>query len=303
MHPPSFWQQDGALPRLLAPLAWITEAATARRVARPGWRAPVPVICVGNASVGGAGKTTVALDLARLYPARRLAFLTRGHGGSRTGRVTGADFGDEPALLARVAPTYANPDRAAAARAAIADGAELLILDDGLQNPTLCKDVSLLVIDGAVGFGNARCLPAGPLREPAARAAARCRAAVLIGADATGALAHIPGLPVLHATLHAQPAPPPGPLLAFAGIARPGKFAETLRAAGGEVAALRGFPDHHRYTPADQDNLARHAQRIGARLVTTPKDAVKLPDGFATVIGVALRWRDEAALRAILPPL
>jgi tetraacyldisaccharide 4'-kinase len=234
-----------------------------------------------------------------------VAFLTRGHGGQGRGRVDALDpqrFGDEAVLLAQVAPTYVDPDRAAAARLALADGAAVLIMDDGLQNPSLAKDVSFLVIDGAVGFGNGRVIPAGPLREPVAAAASRCQAAVLIGTDRTGALALLPpGLPVLRARLRATGAPEGARVLAFAGIGRPEKFAETLRNAGVDVAELRAFPDHHRYTGRDLASLQAQARTLGAALVTTPKDAVKLPPGFATVVGVTLAWDDEAPLLALMP--
>ncbi|MDE2581170.1 MAG: tetraacyldisaccharide 4'-kinase, partial [Rhodospirillales bacterium] len=208
---PRFWDAEvggGALPALLAPLAALVAAATARRVARPGWRAPVPVLCVGNATVGGAGKTTVALDLAaRLARAGRTPHvLLRGYRGTMRGvrRVAPGDsaalVGDEALLLAEVAPTWVGADRAASARAAVAAGAGALVMDDGLQNPGLVKDVALLVIDGGFGFGNGRVLPAGPLREPVAAAAARCAAAVLIGEDRHGARAALqPALPVLRA--------------------------------------------------------------------------------------------------------
>jgi tetraacyldisaccharide 4'-kinase len=305
MRAPGFWQHDGLLPRLLTPFSWGYAAATARRMARPGWRAPVPVICCGNATAGGSGKTTLALDLAARLSGRKVAFLTRGHGGQGRGRVDAPDpkrFGDEAVLLAQVAPTYVDPDRAAAARLAVADGAGLLIMDDGLQNPGLAKDLSILVIDGQAGFGNGRVIPAGPLREPVAAAAARCQAAVLIGADRTGALDQLPkGLPVLRARLVAAGAPAGARVLAFAGIGRPEKFAETLRGAGVEVAGLRSFPDHHRYSERDLDGLRAEARAMGAALVTTPKDAVKLPAGFAAVVGVALEWDDAAALLALMP--
>ncbi len=302
MTPPAFWQHDGLLPRLLAPLGWCYAAATARRVAMPGWRAPVPVICCGNASAGGSGKTTLALDLGQRL--QGVAFLTRGHGGTAIGRVDAADparFGDEALLLAQVAPTYVGADRAVAARQAIADGARVLVMDDGLQNPGLAKDVSLLVIDGEAGFGNGRPIPAGPLREPAGVAAARCTAAVLIGPDRTGALAQIGALPVLRANLVATDAPTGERVLAFAGIGRPEKFATTLRAAGVEIAGFTPFPDHNRYTEADLQALQAQATRLGATLVTTPKDAVKLPPGFAQVVGVRLDWEDKAALRRLMP--
>lgn len=298
MHAPEFWRHDGWLPRLLGPAAALYAAATARRVARPGWQASVPVLCVGNAGVGGSGKTTVALDLgARLIArGRRVAFLTRGYGGRLPGPVRidptchgAAEAGDEPLLLAALAPTYAGPDRAATARLAIADGAEVLVLDDGLQNPTLAKTASLLVIDGAYGFGNGRVIPAGPLREPAVVAGGRCAAALLIGVDDTGALARLPStLPVLRARLVSNP-PPPGPLVAFAGIGRPEKFRETLEAAGAIVQALHPFPDHHPYTEADLSPLLA----LGATVVTTPKDLVRVPPALRpriTAVGVRLAW-------------
>src|SRR5689334_20037384 len=187
-HPPGFWRHDGAIPRLLSPLSAITEVLTARRVARTGWRAPVPVICCGNVTVGGAGKTTVALDIGQclLAQGRIVHFVLRGYGGSVRGphRVASGDtavmVGDEALLLAAVAPTWVGADRAASARAACAAGAQVLVMDDGLQNPSLRQDVALLVIDGATGFGNGRLLPAGPLREPVTAAVSRCAAAILI---------------------------------------------------------------------------------------------------------------------------
>jgi tetraacyldisaccharide 4'-kinase len=315
MHAPGFWRQDGFLPALLAPLGALYAAGTARRVARAGWRAPVPVFCAGNASVGGTGKTTLALDLGARLGARGVpfAFLTRGHGGQGgaarrvdPARHDAATVGDEALLLAALAPTYVGADRAAGARAALADGARALIMDDGLQNPTLEKSVSFLVIDGEAGFGNGKCLPAGPLREPPAAAAARCRAAVLIGPDRAGARAALPaGFPVLSARL--EPAPDiaalAGPVLAFAGIGRPDKFFDMLAAAGVALAGRRPFPDHHRYSAAEFSALLAEAARLGAVAVTTPKDAARLSPAqrarIATV-GVRLVWEDDAAVAALL---
>jgi len=313
MQLPEFWQQDGALPWLLAPAGAMAAAWTARRVARPGWRAPVPVLCCGNAGVGGAGKTTVALDLARRLAARGVVVhcLTRGYGGRSRG-VLRVDpilhdaslVGDEPLLLASVAPTWVAADRAAGARAAIAAGAQALLMDDGLQNPTLVKDAALLVVDGAVGFGNGRVMPAGPLREPVSAAAARCRAAVLIGPDAAGAsVALPPGLPVLRATLEPEMALPGLRVLAFSGIARPAKFYATLCEAGAVVTECMDFPDHHRFTSAELDRVLTRAKALDAMPVTTPKDAVRLPATVrrrVQVVGVTLRWADPAALERLL---
>jgi len=316
MRAPDFWRRDGTAAHLLGPFAAVTEYLTARRVARPGWRAPVPVICCGNAGVGGSGKTPLALDLGARLLARgkAVAFLTRGYGGRQRGvtqvdlrRHNAADVGDEALLLAEVAPTFVAPDRAAAARAAIAAGAELLVMDDGLQNPGLVKDCALLVIDGGAGFGNGRALPAGPLRETIAAAAARCRAAVLIGVDATGALARLPaGLPVLRAAMQPAGEMSGRRVMAFAGIGRPDKFFATLREAGAQLAGTRVFPDHHRFSANELDRLRREAAALDARLVTTAKDFVRLPPGLRAEVlrfDVRLAWQEPQAVDALLDTL
>ncbi len=182
-------------------------------------------------------------------------------------------------------------------------------MDDGLQNPTLTQDAALLVVDGAVGFGNGRVMPAGPLREPVAAAASRCRAAVLIGPDAADARASLPpGLPVLTAVLEPDAALPGVQVLAFSGIARPSKFHATLRQAGAIVTECADFPDHHRFTRAELEAVLARAAVLGAIPVTTPKDAVRLPGAVRTqvrVVGVSLRWDDpdglERLMRDIVP--
>ena len=309
MRAPAFWQSEGLLPTLLSPLARIYAAATAARVARPGWRAPVPVICCGNATAGGAGKTTLALDLGARLTARgvALAFLTRGYGGRATSalRVNPREHdaravGDEALLLAALAPTFVAPDRAA--------GARVLVMDDGLQNSTLAKDLSFLVIDGADGFGNARVIPAGPLREPVAAAAARCQAALLIGNDRHDATNQLPpSLPVLRASLESLTGNlPRQPLFAFAGIGRPEKFFATLEAAGFTLAGRREFPDHHPYSERELRDLLNAASRLTATPVTTPKDAVRLPAAVHDKIftaGVRLVWEDPQSLESMLDRL
>ncbi len=312
---PSFWFRDGWLAGALSPLGVLTRHLTARRIARPGWRAPVPVICCGNVTVGGAGKTTLVIDLLRRLTdsGQTPHALLRGHGGSSRGvrRVaptdSAAEVGDEARLLSAEAPTWIGADRGASAAAAVAAGASVLVMDDGLQNPTLVKDLSLLVIDGTSGFGNGHLLPAGPLREDVATGAARCQAAVLIGADATGALDLLPpGLPVLRARLvqdQAIEALRGQRVLAFAGIGRPGKFFAPLADSGAVVVETTPFPDHHAFTRRDLDRLSARGEALDARLVTTPKDAVRLPPDFrarVTVIGVGLAWEDAAALDHLL---
>lgn len=300
---------------LLSPLSGLMEAATAWRLRRDGWHAPVPVICVGNVTVGGAGKTTVALDWAGRLRARgrHVHVLLRGYGG----RVRGpywvhpdegaAQVGDEALLHAALTPTWIGGDRKLSAQAAVAAGADVLVMDDGLQNPGLHKDLALMVIDGGTGFGNGRVMPAGPLREPVARAAARCHAAVLIGEDATNiALLLPPTLPVLRASL--APAPQSATLagrrvLAFTGIALPEKFFASLASLGAEIVARRAFPDHHPFTAAERHTLLAEAERLGAIPVTTAKDAVRFPaaERFRIrVLEIVLEWQDEAMIDRLL---
>jgi tetraacyldisaccharide 4'-kinase len=316
MNPPAFWHTGGPLAAALAPLGIATRLLTARRVARPGWHAPVPVLCCGNATVGGAGKTPLCLDLlARLRAAGIDAHaITRGYGGRLPGptRVdpethTAADVGDEALLLAQAAPTWAGADRAAAARAAIAAGATAIVMDDGLQNPSLAKSTAFLVIDGGAGFGNGRLLPAGPLREPIHAAAARCRAAVLIGGDRTHALAALPpSLPVLRA--HLTPGPAMRSLagqrvLAFAGIGRPEKFFATLEQAGITLAGRVPFPDHHAYRPSELAALHVKAAALGVPLVTTTKDHVRLwprERSGILALGVDITWENQSEIEAVL---
>lgn len=316
MRPPGFWARDGALPRSLSPLSAVTAAITARRVARPGVGIGVPVICCGGVTAGGAGKTTLALDLGRRLLARgvRLHFLTRGYGGRERGPLRvdpalhdAAWVGDEALLLAALAPCWVSRDRAAGGRAATEAGAMAVVMDDGLQNPGLRQDLALMVVDGATGFGNGRVMPAGPLREPVSAGAARVRAAVLIGDDLAGAARSLPpGLPVLRARLV------PGPeatalagcrVLAMAGIAFPGKFHRGLREAGALLAGQADFPDHHRFTPAELDRVLDRARQLEAMPVTTPKDAVRLPPAWRDrfrVVGTSLAWTDPGSLEALL---
>jgi tetraacyldisaccharide 4'-kinase len=320
LNAPGFWRYGASPPvllrPLLGPLSWIWRKATARRMARPGFVAPVPVICCGNAGVGGSGKTPLAIDLAARLAARgrHPALLTRGHGGTRraAGRVdpahdTAAEVGDEALLLAGAAPTWRGADRAETARLALRSGAGALVLDDGLQNPSLAKTAGLMTIDGGYGFGNGRVLPSGPLRETVADAASRCRAAILIGEDQCDALAQLPpSLPVLRATLEpnaADLAALPARVLAFAGIGRPEKFFATLAEFGHTPVETRSFADHHPYTTQDLAALRARAAELEAGLVTTAKDFARLPaawrDGIA-VLRVSLRWQDEAALERLL---
>ncbi|ATU72537.1 Tetraacyldisaccharide 4'-kinase [Gluconacetobacter sp. SXCC-1] len=319
MRAPAFWwrppSQPGARARLLAPLGWLYGAATAYRMRGAGWSAPVPVLCCGNIGAGGAGKTPLALDLAQraIARGRRPAFLSRGYGGRMTqgirvdpARHTARDVGDEPLLLARIAPCHVGANRARAARQAIAEGADCLIMDDGLQNPTLCPDIALVVVNGRTGFGNGRVLPAGPLREPVPAGLARAQGVVVIGPDEYGVTRWLePGLPCFTATLRQDVSDVPRgrPVIAFAGIAHPARFFDGLARAGIPPVRCVGFADHHPYTPADWQHLRTLATRQDACLVTTLKDAVRLPASWRRqvhTVGLALAWNDAAMPERIL---
>ena len=312
---PEFWAREGLIPRLLQPLAWGYAAAGATRQAwtRP-WRAPVPVICVGNLVAGGAGKTPVAIALARRLQSRGHAvhLLTRGYGGSLAGPVAvdrtqhdAAQVGDEALLLTEVGPSWVARDRVAGGEAAIAAGAKLLLLDDGLQNPTLAKDLSLLVIDGEYGLGNGRVVPAGPLREPLRSGLARADAVVLMGEDRAGVRPLLGAKPVLRARLVPENAGAFAgrPVVAFAGIGRPAKFFATLVDLGAHIVARHAFADHHRYRADELHRLVAAAEAARGLLVTTAKDAARLPPEWRARVGVlsvAAEFEDGAALDRLI---
>lgn len=326
MKAPAFWSDpDAAAGRLLAPLGVLVGAVTLARMGRPGARAAVPVICIGNPTVGGAGKTPAAQWIAGLLAARgRHPFiLTRGYGGRLAGPLVvdpalhgAADVGDEPLLHARRFPTVVARDRPAGAALAVAGGADVVVMDDGFQNPALAKDLSILVVDGAAGLGNGRVLPAGPLRAPFAPQAARADALLVVGEGAAGeALAaemRAAGRTVLHGRLVVEAGTAAWlagrDVLAFCGIGRPAKFAETLGAAGTRNAVLRSFADHHVYGTDDAERLLGEAERTGLPLVTTEKDAVKLRGSpaldrlaaAARVVSVRLEVGDADAVGALL---
>jgi tetraacyldisaccharide 4'-kinase len=305
---------------LLAPLGALYGLAGRRRIAGTvPQQVAAPVVCVGNLVAGGAGKTPVGLALIAALRANGIPVhaLTRGHGGRETGplrvdpvRHTAADVGDEALLLAGAAPCWVARDRVAGAQRAVAAGAGTIVMDDGFQNPTLHKTLALIVADGAVGFGNGRLVPAGPLRERVADGLARADALVILGEDRHGLAALAGGLPVLKAWLEPDPAAAARlagrDVLAFAGIGRPEKFFATLEALGARVVERAPFADHHPYRPAEVAALIDRAAAAGALPVTTAKDAVRLPPelrGGVAVLPVSVRWEDEGALAALLSPV
>lgn len=313
---PEFWTRTGLVSDLLAPLGWAHAGlSAARRGVTHAMQVAVPVVCVGNLTAGGAGKTPVVLSLAAMLRARGRAphILSRGYGGSLTGPLLvdpaqhrASEVGDEPLLLAAAAPTWICADRVASARAAIAAGADLLLLDDGFQNPALHYDVALIVIDGGYGIGNGRVIPAGPLREPVARALGRADAVVMIGhSEPALALGRVPLLAARLEPLGADDLKA-ARVVAFAGIGRPAKFFATLRDLGAAIVATREFPDHHPFAEAELAALAAEAQAKNAILVTTEKDWVRLPPawrGKIRTLKVALRWDDGTAIERILAPV
>jgi tetraacyldisaccharide 4'-kinase len=248
---------------------------------------------------------------------RAVHILTKGYGGSKRGplrvdpqRHTAAQVGDEALLLAAAAPAWIARDRRAGARAALSQGAELLLLDDGLQDPSLATRLALLVVDGGYGFGNGRVLPAGPLREPLARGLTRADAVVLVGRDSAGVTDALAGaLPILRArflpTRRAERLTRRR-VFAFAGIGRPEKFFETLAESGCEIAGTHTFPDHHPYRPEEIMAVCEAASAARAVPVTTEKDAVRLPPEarpMVEVFPVTLEWQDPAAVEALLAGL
>lgn len=328
MKAPGFWwRPPGLAATLLQPAAYVYGAVAGGRMARPGMRAPCPVICVGNVTVGGSGKTPAALAVASALRdlGRNPAFLTRGYGGSLPGPVqvdparhAAAEVGDEPLLLARGGITVVARHRPAGASLAVELGADVVVMDDGLQNPSLRKDLALAVFDGAVGIGSGCVLPAGPLRAPMAAQWRRIDVVVVVGAgsagDAIAAEAARRRLPLLRASLapdSASAALSGCRVLAFAGIGRPAKFFESCERAGMEVVATRSFPDHHPYPPGELSELLDEAEQRALVPVTTEKDEVRLAGLAASeprvelvrTLPVTLRFERPETLRAILVDL
>jgi tetraacyldisaccharide 4'-kinase len=323
MREPGFWHGPASLnAHLLKPLAALYGAIAAQRLQRKGLNAGIPVLCVGNYHVGGAGKTPTVLALAKLL--RELGeapvVLSRGYGGKLRGPVrvdpvrhTVSDVGDEPLMLAGALPVVVSRKRADGVPLARAQGATVILMDDGFQSPAIVKDASLIVIDSERGLGNGQVFPAGPLRAPLRPQLARTDALIIVGnGDAAAPVAAAiaaQGKPVLQAHLQpdaAQVASLRGKrVLAFAGIGDPARFFNTLRASGVDVVRERAFADHHPYSRAEIETLIDDARRDALTLVTTEKDLARLrqgdslPDWAQHIVpfAVTLEFDDAALLR------
>ena len=323
MREPAFWYRPSSwISIVLSPLGAFYGLISAQRLQRDGFDAGIPVFCVGNYHLGGAGKTPTVLALAKLLRelGETAVVLSRGYGGRLRGpimvdpaRHDAADVGDEPLMLARTVPVAVARDRIDGVALARSQGASVILLDDGFQNPTIAKDASLIVIDGERGLGNACVFPAGPLRAPLPPQLARTDALIVVGdgnaAEAVAADIAARGKPVLSAHLKPEDASVAAlrgkRVLAFAGIGDPDRFFRTLRASGIDVVRERAFADHHPFAKSEIENLTAEAKRDALTLVTTEKDLARLRGSEATrnditLFAVTLEFDDAVGLRKFL---
>ena len=319
MKAPAFWQKGrGGLTALaLSPLGCLYGTITQRRAHRtPDYKAQMPVICIGNLTMGGAGKTPTALAIAEMLRSMGLkpCFLSRGYGGTTEGPVWVTDqsaneVGDEPLLLVQKAPVCVAKDRIKGAKLCDQSDADVIILDDGFQNPSLYKDLSLIVIDGGYGHGNNRLFPAGPLRETLKSGLSRADGIILISEDHTDVLGdiktHAPDMPIVRTDIIVKemPADQQKPVFAFAGIARPEKFYASLQQNGFNIAETLSFADHHPFKTEEINKIRERAAQLNAEIITTEKDLVRLtPDQRhgISALKIALAWRRPDMLKAVL---
>ena len=312
MKTPKYWQSNSFISKLLTPLGYIYGTLTGLRIKlKKPKKAEIPVICIGNITAGGTGKTPVSISVAKLLSNEMFHpyFVSRGYGGKLQNIIvnnkkhTAHDVGDEPLLLSKQAPVVVNADRYKAAKTAIEQGADVIIMDDGFQNPGLFKDLSFLVFDGHYGIGNGKIIPAGPLRETLENGAKRADAVIILGRDQHD-LAQRCGLPVFFGhTEAAQTTINNQDVIAFAGIGHPQKFYHTLKQQGFNVVKTLDFPDHHFYTREELDTIIKEAQKLNAQIYTTGKDFVKIPALYhndINVLDVAVVWDNPEELLSFI---
>lgn len=313
MRTPIFWNKKNLIAKGLLPIGMLYSAATAFRLkTKKSHKVDLPVICIGNLTAGGTGKTPVAIAISELLQKQgyNSAFVSRGYGGKLSGVMvdpqihSAKDVGDEPLLLARQAPVSINPNRYLAALEAQKNGANVIVMDDGFQNPSLHKDISFLVFDGGFGIGNEYPLPAGPLRENFSKGIKRASAAIIIGEDKHGIASRLNNLPVFKGKIVSKlPQLGSKKVIAFAGIGRPQKFYNSLSEYGLDLVDTIDFPDHHFYTSLELRNMVEQAETAGAELITTAKDFVKIPPEMQPrfkVLEIKIEWEDEEALEQFL---
>ncbi|MBR2300121.1 MAG: tetraacyldisaccharide 4'-kinase [Alphaproteobacteria bacterium] len=305
MKTPQYWQHQNLISSLLTPIGALYSMATALRLKwiKP-YQANVPVICIGNITAGGVGKTPVSIALAELLKAngKNPFFISRGYGGSLSGvlidlkKHTPQEVGDEPLMLAAVAPTVVCADRGIAAQIAEKNGADVLIMDDGFQNPTLKKDLSFLVFNGELGIGNGKTIPAGPLREGLKSGLKRADGVIFIGRDKYELLKQI-NKPVFRVLIKEErPAHHNTKVIAFAGIGYPQKFYNSLQKCGLAVANSYDFPDHHFYTKDELKALIKKGKTKNLPIYTTLKDYVKIPQNLQksfNVLNIKAQFEDK----------
>ena len=309
MRTPKYWSKKCFVATVLRPFGEVYALVTKlRNKYQKSKHVNIPVVCVGNLTAGGSGKTPVALSIMYMMKKKyhNPMFVTRGYGGKLNNVIvdrqenTAEQVGDEPLLLSRLAPTVVNSNRYKAAVRAFEEGADAIVMDDGFQNPTLVKDLSFLVFDGSFGIGNELCVPAGPMREKFDNGLKRADAVIILGEDKQNLQMMISGLPVFHGKVVPLSKPDFNRnVIAFAGIGHPQKFYDTLLAMGADLIATRDFSDHHKYTEEELQSLIDFAKDTSSDLYTTTKDYVKIPYHMRAefkVLEIGIKWAEESKL-------
>lgn len=309
MKTPTYWKSKNLLSLALYPLGCLYGLATLLRMSlKKAKRVEAKVICIGNLTAGGTGKTPVSVSLAKLLQqnGQKPIFVSRGYGGRLKDIVvnpykhTAIEVGDEPLLLARQAPVVINPNRYLGALLAQQEGADYIIMDDGFQNPSLYKDKSIIVIDGNVGLGNGFCIPAGPLREFTSLGIKRAQAIAIIGDDKYNLASKFKNIPIFKGKINAVSASPlTYDVVAFAGIGRPDKFYNSLTEYGFNIVAHKDFPDHHFYSEQELEDILALGKQHKAPVYTTAKDFVKIPPHLQSkfkVLEIEIEWENPAEI-------